>query len=30
MFAEAVDPLLADNWLHIIESKFGHLHCSEI
>jgi hypothetical protein len=30
MFAEAVDPLEADNWLRIIESKFGLLHCSEI
>jgi hypothetical protein len=29
-FAEAVDPLEADNWLHIIESKFELLHCSEI
>jgi hypothetical protein len=30
MFAEAIDPLEADNWLCIIESKFGLLHCSEI
>jgi hypothetical protein len=29
-FAEAVDPLEVDNWLRIIESKFGLLHCSEI
>jgi hypothetical protein len=29
MFAEATDPLEADNWLHIIESKFGLLHCIE-
>jgi hypothetical protein len=33
--AEATDQLeadnwLADNWLHIIESKFGLLHCTEI
>jgi hypothetical protein len=30
IFAEAIDPLEADNWLHIIESKFGLLHYSEI
>jgi hypothetical protein len=30
MFAEAIDPLEADNWLHIIEPKFGLLHCTEI
>jgi hypothetical protein len=29
MFAEAVDLLEADNWLRIIHSKFGLLHCSE-
>jgi hypothetical protein len=29
-FTEAIDPLEADNWLHIIESKFGLLHCTEI
>jgi hypothetical protein len=29
-FAEATDPLEADNWLRIIESKFGLLHCTEI
>jgi hypothetical protein len=29
-FAKAIDPLEADNWLHIIESKFGLLHCTEI
>jgi hypothetical protein len=29
MFAEAVDPLEVDNWLHIIESKFGLLHYTE-
>jgi hypothetical protein len=29
-FAEAIDPLEADNWLCIIESKFGLLHCTKI
>jgi hypothetical protein len=29
-FADATDPPEADNWLHIIESKFGLLHCTEI
>jgi hypothetical protein len=28
-FAEATDPLEADNWLCIIKSKFGLLHCTE-
>jgi hypothetical protein len=28
-FAEASDPLEVDNWLHITESKFGLLHCTE-
>jgi hypothetical protein len=28
-FTEVPDPLEADNWLHIIESKFGLLHCTE-
>jgi hypothetical protein len=28
-FAEVIDLLEADNWLHIIESKFGLLHCTE-
>jgi hypothetical protein len=28
-FAEVIDPLEADNWLRIIESKFGLLHCTE-
>jgi hypothetical protein len=27
MFAEATDPLEADNWFRIIESKFGMLYC---
>jgi hypothetical protein len=30
MFAEAIDLLEADNWLRIIESKFGPLHCNKI
>jgi hypothetical protein len=29
-FAEATDPLEAENWLRIIESKFGLLHCTKI
>jgi hypothetical protein len=29
MFTEASDPLEVDNWLHITESMFGLLHCSE-
>jgi hypothetical protein len=29
-FAEAIDPMEADNWLSIIESKFGLLHCTKI
>jgi hypothetical protein len=29
-FAEAIDPLEGDNWLCIIESKFGLLHYTEI
>jgi hypothetical protein len=29
-FAEAIDPLEADNWLRIIESKFGLLHSTMI
>jgi hypothetical protein len=28
-FAEAVNPLEADNWLLIIKYKFGLLHCTE-
>jgi hypothetical protein len=28
-FAEVTNPLLADNWLRIIESMFGLLHCPE-
>jgi hypothetical protein len=29
MFTEAPDPLEVDNWLRMIESKFGLLHCTE-
>jgi hypothetical protein len=29
-FTEATDPLEAGNWLHIIESKFGLLHCTKL
>jgi hypothetical protein len=29
-FAEVTDSLEADNWLCIIDSKFGLLHCTEI
>jgi hypothetical protein len=29
-FAKAIDPLEVDNWLRIIESMFGLLHCTEI
>jgi hypothetical protein len=30
VFADATDPLEADNWLHTTESKFGLLHYTEI
>jgi hypothetical protein len=30
MFAEATDPLEADNWLRILKSKFGLLHYTEL
>jgi hypothetical protein len=30
MFTKAIDPLEADNWFHIFESKFGLPHCTEI
>jgi hypothetical protein len=30
MFTKAIDPLEEDNWLRIIESKFGLLYCSEV
>jgi hypothetical protein len=29
IFADVTDPLEADSWLCIIESKFGLLHCTE-
>jgi hypothetical protein len=29
LFIEAGEPLEADNWLHVIESKFGLLRCIE-
>jgi hypothetical protein len=29
LFTEAGEPLEADNWLHVIESKFGLLHYTE-
>jgi hypothetical protein len=29
VFADAIDPLDVDNWLHMMESKFGLLHCME-
>jgi hypothetical protein len=29
MFTKAADPLEVDNWLCMIESKFGLLHCTE-
>jgi hypothetical protein len=28
VFADAMDPLEVDNWLHTTESKFGLLHCT--
>jgi hypothetical protein len=29
-FAEAMDPLEANNWLRVTESKLGLLHCTEL
>jgi hypothetical protein len=29
LFVKAEDPLEADEWLHVIEQKFGLLRCSE-
>jgi hypothetical protein len=29
-FAEATDPVEANNWLRVTESKFGLLHCTEL
>jgi hypothetical protein len=30
LFTEAGEPLEADHWLQVIESKFGLLHCTEV
>jgi hypothetical protein len=30
VFAEMMDPLEANHWLRVIESKFGLFHCSEL
>jgi hypothetical protein len=30
LFTEAGEPLEADHWLRVIESKFGLLHCTEL
>jgi hypothetical protein len=30
LFVKAEDPLEADEWLRVIEQKFGLLRCSEI
>jgi hypothetical protein len=30
LFTEAGEPLEADHWLRVIESKFGLLHCMEV
>jgi hypothetical protein len=30
LFTEAGEPLEADHWLLVIESKFGLLHCTEV
>jgi hypothetical protein len=30
LFIEAGEPLEADHWLRVIESKFGLLHCTEV
>jgi hypothetical protein len=30
LFTEAGEPLEADHWLHVIESKFGLLCCTEV
>jgi hypothetical protein len=29
VFADVTDPLDADNWLHMMESKLRLLHCTE-
>jgi hypothetical protein len=30
LFTEAGEPLKADHWLRVIESKFGLLHCTKV
>jgi hypothetical protein len=30
LFTEAGEPLMADHWLQVIESKFGLLHCTKV
>jgi hypothetical protein len=30
LFTEAGEPLEADHWLRVMESKFGLLHCTEM
>jgi hypothetical protein len=30
LFTEAGEPLEADHWLQVIESKFGLLHCTKV
>jgi hypothetical protein len=30
LFTEAGDPIKADHWLWVMESKFGLLHCTEV
>jgi hypothetical protein len=30
LFTGAGEPLKADHWLRVIESKFGLLHCTEV
>jgi hypothetical protein len=30
LFTEAGEPLEADHWLRVMESKFGFLHCIEV
>jgi hypothetical protein len=30
LFTEAGEPLEADHWLRVLESKFGLLHCTEV
>jgi hypothetical protein len=30
LFTEAEEPLEADHWLRVMESKFGLLHCNKV